>query len=145
MIRKTQYAALPFTAFSDDMKICLITSRDTGRWIIPKGWPQDGLRPEELAALEAYEEAGLRGKTAKKPIGSFKYMKVLKDGSEIECEVDVYPMLVEHQADKWPEQQERKVLWVKRKKACRLLDDAGLASLLQEFCPESSKAWAKAS
>ena len=56
-----QYAALPFIYLDEQVEVCLITSRTTGRWIIPKGWPQDGLAPHELAAVEAYEEAGLKG------------------------------------------------------------------------------------
>lgn len=119
----------------EGIKVCLITSRETGRWIIPKGWPQRGLRPDKLAAREAFEEAGLRGQTARDAIGSFSYVKVMDDGSKAECDVTVYPMLVEQQAKTWPEQSERKVNWVKLKKAIRMVDDEGLSKLLRKFSP----------
>jgi len=138
MIRKRQYAALPFVKVRHGIKICLITSRETGRWIIPKGWPQRGLRPHKLAALEAYEEAGLKGQTARDAIGSFSYIKIMDDGSEAECDVTVYPMLVEEQAESWPEQSERKVNWVKLKKAIRMVDDEGLSELLRNFTPPAA-------
>ncbi len=138
MIRKRQYAALPFVKLRQGIKICLITSRETGRWIIPKGWPQRGMRPDKLAALEAYEEAGLKGQTARDAIGSFSYVKVMDDGSEAECDVTVYPMLVEEQAKTWPEKSERKVSWVKLKKAIRLVDDEGLSKLLRKFSPPAA-------
>ena len=38
-----------------------MTSRETRRWIVPKGWPIKGLKPAKSAAREAYEEASLRG------------------------------------------------------------------------------------
>ena len=68
----------------------LVTSRTTKRWIIPKGWPLDGKPLHATAAQEAREEAGLVGKIAEQPIGSYSYMKRLKSGEAIECEVHVF-------------------------------------------------------
>ena len=130
-----QYAALPYKVTSDKLKVCLITSRDTGRWIIPKGWAEDGVAPCELAATEAYEEAGLKGKTARKAIGTFRYTKNMDDGSHIECDVDVYPMRVKSQVADWPEKSERDVRWVGVDRAVKMLDDVGLKKLLKAFHP----------
>ena len=135
-----QHAALPFSQKSGRVKICLITSRETNRWIIPKGWPIAGAPPHKVAAIEAFEEAGLIGKIAKKSFGRFHYLKRLKDGCELDCEVSVYPLLVERQADKWNEQGQRKVLWVTRKKACQLVDDDSLSKLLRDFNPKACAA-----
>ena len=73
MAELAQYAALPYVHLEDGLRICLITSRGTKRWIIPKGWPKAQLRPHELAAQEAEEEAGLLGEIASDPIGSYSY------------------------------------------------------------------------
>ena len=55
---RTQFAALPFRiGTSGRPEIMLLTSRETGRWVIPKGWPIKGLKPREVASREAYEQA----------------------------------------------------------------------------------------
>ena len=68
----------------------LITSRDTGRWVIPKGWPIEGKMCHEAAAREAYEEAGVKGE-ADQRIGFYMYDKAMDHGLKIECMVQVYP------------------------------------------------------
>ena len=139
MSKAKQYAALPYTLDAGRVRVMLITSRETGRWIIPKGWPKRGVEPHRLAALEAFEEAGLRGKISEKPLGQFTYKKLMDDGSEVQCDVSVYPLLVESQASDWPEKEDRNCKWVKLSKAVNLVDDKGLAELLREFTPEDSK------
>ena len=52
-------------------EVMLITSRDTGRWIVPKGWPMRGKPDDEAAAQEAFEEAGVEGEISRDPVGSF--------------------------------------------------------------------------
>ncbi|MDX1401547.1 MAG: NUDIX hydrolase [Kiloniellales bacterium] len=135
---RKQYAALPYVVSRDGIELCLITSRSTGRWLIPKGWPQKGMAPHKLAALEAFEEAGLKGTIDPRPIGSFRYMKQLGDGSEIECDVSVYPMLVDYQAINWPEQEQRTIIWVKPQETVKLVDNEKLADILREFTYECS-------
>ncbi len=139
MSKAKQYAALPYTLDAGRVRVMLITSRETGRWIIPKGWPKRGVEPHRLAALEAFEEAGLRGKISEKPLGQFTYKKLMDDGSEVKCDVSVYSLLVESQASDWPEKEDRNCKWVKLSKAVNLVDDKGLAELLREFTPEDSK------
>jgi 8-oxo-dGTP pyrophosphatase MutT (NUDIX family) len=135
---RKQYAALPFIFSVDSIEVCLITSRETARWIIPKGWPQKGLAPHELAALEAFEEAGLKGRTETIAVGRFHYVKHLDDGSEVECDVRVYPMLVEYQAINWPEQDQRTSIWVELDRAVELVDEEELSILLSRFNPKIS-------
>lgn len=139
MSKAKQYAALPYTLDAGRVRVMLITSRETGRWIIPKGWPKRGVEPHRLAALEAFEEAGLRGRISEKPLGQFTYKKLMDDGSEVKCDVSVYSLLVESQASDWPEKEDRNCKWVKLSKAVNLVDDKGLAELLREFTPEDSK------
>ena len=90
----------------------LVTSRETRRWIIPKGWPKKGKSPQHSAAREAFEEAGVVGAIAKRSVGSFSYKKRLKTGGIVVCEVRVFPLEVKHQNKQWPEKQERDVKWL---------------------------------
>lgn len=111
----------------------MITSRETGRWIVPKGWAQQGMQPNELAQLEALEEAGLVGKVDPEPIGTFRYPKILKDGSTVDCAVTVFPMLVTKEKKSWPEMRQREKRWLKIEKAAKLAGDDGLSELLLNF------------
>ncbi len=75
---RVQYAALPYRITKPGvLEFMLITSRGTGRWIIPKGWPMKGRKPPKAAAREAFEEAGLRGEIGGKAVGSFTYEKFI--------------------------------------------------------------------
>jgi 8-oxo-dGTP pyrophosphatase MutT (NUDIX family) len=58
---KRQYAALPFAEIEGKTMVLLVTSRDTARWVPPKGWAERDLSGPELAVKEAYEEAGVIG------------------------------------------------------------------------------------
>ena len=64
----TQYGVIPVREAADGrVEVLLITSRETRRWVVPKGWPIKGLKPHASAAREAFEEAGLIGETARRP------------------------------------------------------------------------------
>ncbi len=108
----------------------LVTSRGTGRWIIPKGWPIKGLKPQEVAAVEAWEEAGLRGRVAgKTPVGSFFYAKQIEKDPLL-CQVDVYLLWVDEQLDDWPERAERQTQWFGVPEAAGLVDEGGLSEII---------------
>ena len=72
---RVQYGALPyrFTQMAA-LEILIVTTRQSRRWIVPKGWPIKRLMPSKSAAREAFEEAGVRGKIGARPIGNFRYM-----------------------------------------------------------------------
>jgi 8-oxo-dGTP pyrophosphatase MutT (NUDIX family) len=89
-----QFAALPMKEAGDETLVLLVTSRDTGRWVLPKGWAEKRLSGKELAAKEAYEEAGIKGQVVGRAIGSYTYDKGLPGGGSMECLVDVFPMRV---------------------------------------------------
>jgi 8-oxo-dGTP pyrophosphatase MutT (NUDIX family) len=127
-----QYAALPYR---DDhgLSILLITSRDTNRWVIPKGWPMKGRKPHATAAQEALEEAGLIGKIAKQPIGEYHYLKRLKHGAPLECTVEVFPMKVEAQRFYWREQGQRTARWFAPDDAADAVQEPELQALILEF------------
>ena len=127
----TQFAALPCRMAEDGSRqIMLLTSRGTGRWIIPKGWPIKGLKPHEVAAREAYEEAGLVGKvTCKNPVGSFHYAKQTENDALL-CEVQVFLLRVDKQLDDWPEKAQRQTQWFSVSEAAGLVDEGGLAQII---------------
>lgn len=107
--RHVQFAALPFQYDEGGgCRVMLLTSRETRRWVIPKGWPIHGRKPYHVAAQEAFEEAGLLGMiVSKHPVGSYRYTKQLSLHHSILCEVKVFLFLVERQLGDWPERAER--------------------------------------
>jgi len=113
------------------LRVLLVTSRGSGRWLIPKGNIDPGLTPAEAAAREAYEEAGIRGKiTTDAPIGFFTSFKTLKSGDEKPVTVEVYPLLVDRQLKRWPEAKQRDACWMAVRDAAKAVTDPGLARLL---------------
>ena len=132
-----QYAALPYR-LRNGVEVLLITSRDTGRWVLPKGWPIKGKKPHVSAAREALEEAGIKGKVGKNAIGSYRYGKRLSRGM-LACTVEVYPMVVERQMSHWPEQGQRTLTWFSAEDAAGLVEEAELAVLLRAFASEMNR------
>ncbi|MDB5427168.1 MAG: hypothetical protein JWR47_2787 [Phenylobacterium sp.] len=113
----------------------LITSRETRRWVIPKGWPIKGMKSAKSAAQEAFEEAGVRGKVSKRPVGSYAYDKRLKNGRLQHVRVAVFGLQVEGEADVYPEVGQREKLWLAITEAARLVDEPELMVLLATFRP----------
>jgi 8-oxo-dGTP pyrophosphatase MutT (NUDIX family) len=136
---RLQVAALPWRKADDGVEIMLITSRDTGRWILPKGWPESGENLFDAAAREAGEEAGLSGSVSRQEIGRYFYAKALSSGEEVPCEVLVYPLEVDKVADKWKEKRERKRKWVSPAVAARMLNEPDLCKLISAFGANPSK------
>ena len=116
------------------LDILLLTTRQSKRWIIPKGWPIKGLRPAKSAAREAFEEAGVRGRVRAKSVGFFAYDKTLdENGVRVSCEVRVFPLLVKRQSETWPEIEQRMVEWVAPDKALTLIEEPELKGLVAAF------------
>jgi ADP-ribose pyrophosphatase YjhB (NUDIX family) len=130
-----QYGALPYRfTKSGAPEILLVTTRQTKRWIIPKGWPIKGLKPAKSAAREAYEKAGVRGFVKTKAIGIFSYEKRLaEDGITIPCDVRVFPLLVKRQSKTWPESEQRIAQWLEPTAALSLIEEESLRSLISSF------------
>jgi 8-oxo-dGTP pyrophosphatase MutT (NUDIX family) len=128
----TQFAALPFRVGTIGRpEIMLLSSRETGRWVIPKGWPIKGLKPRQVAAQEAYEEAGLVGCiTSKRPLGIYHYEKQFAAGGLL-CEVRVFLFRVDQQLDDWPEKGQRETKWLDPAEAAALVDEGGLAEIVR--------------
>ncbi len=132
---RQQFGVLPYRETKKaGLKILLVTSRETHRWVIPKGWPMKGLKPAASGAQEAYEEAGLRGVARSRPLGSFLYEKrLMEKETTVPCEVTVYPMQVTRQETTWPEQAERKKCWFSPVTAIAAVSDDGLKEIIRDF------------
>jgi 8-oxo-dGTP pyrophosphatase MutT (NUDIX family) len=133
-----QYAALPFR-YTHSLEILLVSSRETHRWVIPKGWPMKGRKPYAAAAREALEEAGVIGRIAKRPIGAYQYVKRLKNGAPLLCTVDVFPMMVSSQRRHWREQDQRTVHWFPAEEAAMAVEEPDLQALIDGFAWSGSK------
>lgn len=129
----TQYAALPWRQSGGGREVLLISSRDTGRWVIPKGWPIRNLTPAQSAAREAYEEAGVGGQVNKKPIGAFDYPKKLDNGQTETCTVEVFALEQMIQHPSWPEQGQRRMQWFSLPEAAKAVDEPKLKDIIRKF------------
>jgi len=126
-----QVAALPLVQDGGRLAVVLVTSRDTGRWILPKGWVEAGVNGAEMAGKEAFEEAGLLGEVEPRPCGTYRYTKRLTGTQTLTCEVKVFTLRVTGMLDDWPEKTERQRRIVSPAEAAGLVEEAELAALLR--------------
>jgi 8-oxo-dGTP pyrophosphatase MutT (NUDIX family) len=138
VVLRTQYAALPWRIYNGRVEIMLVTSRDTKRWIIPKGWPMKGRKPHIVAAIEAVQEAGLIGKMDKAKLGDFGYEKRLDSGATVDCRVEVFALRVQRQRKKWREKKQRATQWFECVVAAGLVEEPELRELMLAFCGVSA-------
>jgi len=120
-ILRNQAAAIPIR----DGLICLITSSNGERWIIPKGMIDRGHTPIQAALQEAWEEAGLVGIIQAEAAGSYVYEKA---GSK--RMVTVYPMQVTAEHAVYPEYRLRRREWVTPSEAASRIQEPGLRDIL---------------
>src|SRR6266478_341 len=129
--RRVQYGALPYRLSAGSRpQFMLVTSRETRRWIIPKGWPKKGKSPHHSAAREAFEEAGVVGAIARRPVGTFSYEKRLRNGGAVVCQVRVFPLEVRRQNKQWPEKRERVVKWLSASQAAEKVKEPKLSAII---------------
>lgn len=132
--KRVQVAALCLRNGKDGQEVLLITSRGTGRWIVPKGWPIDGLNGPETALQEAWEEAGVReAKVQKEPVGRYNYDKILDNGTSEPVETQVYKITVSELSDEYPEVSERNRCWMSASEAANLVREPQLQEILREL------------
>lgn len=136
---RLQVAALPWQRTASGIEVMLITSRDTGRWVLPKGWPEASERLCETAAREASEEAGLSGSVDTREAGRYFYRKALASGEHVACEVLVYPLEVRKVAEKWRERRQRTRKWVTAAEAARMVNEPDLCRLISSFAATQEK------
>lgn len=130
---RLQVAALPWRIGQAGLEIMLITSRESRRWVLPKGWPEAREPLSEAAAREAGEEAGLSGTVSHVEVGRYFYAKSLADGQDVPCEVLVYPLQVAEVANKWKERRERERQWFTGDEAARQVAEPDLGEIIIAF------------
>ncbi len=132
--RKEQVAALCYKTVAGKRQVLLITSRGTGRWIVPKGWPISGKDGPQSALQEAWEEAGVKkADILEEPVGYYDYDKGLDNGDSIPIEAQVYLVHVRHLKKKYPEVDERDRAWFSPREAAELVDEPDLKEILIKF------------
>ncbi len=127
---RRQVAALCWRLDGRRLRVLLVTSRETGRWVLPKGWPIPGLSGPETAAREAWEEAGVRGDVAAHSLGSYGYRKILDGSGSVPCRVEVFPVRVARLADAFPERTQRRRRWFSPRGAAGKVAEPELRDLL---------------
>src|ERR1700692_3266650 len=132
--RRVQYAALPYRRSGDSRtQVMLGTSRESGRWVIPKGWPMKRKTPSATAAREARGEAGVVVQVGRASIGAYSYKKRLKSGAVVACEVRVFPLKVKRQQKSWPERGEREIQWFSRGKGAKAVRERALGDIIRNL------------
>jgi 8-oxo-dGTP pyrophosphatase MutT (NUDIX family) len=134
-----QVSALPYRVLKDgSVQILLITTRETRRFTLPKGWRMRGKSPQKAAAIEAKQEAGVRGKIKPDPVGEYFYWK-----RDLSCflpvRVTVYPLKAKTILYRWKERGQRMRKWLPPNEAALLVDEPELVSLLRRFEGASSQ------
>ncbi|MGP3695934.1 NUDIX hydrolase [Rhodobacter sp. NSM] len=137
---RPQCGAICWRREAGQVQILLITSRDTGRWVIPKGGRIAGLDDAGSAAQEAWEEAGVRGAVGSRPLGRFTYRKLNRNSGSIACQVAVFALEVEELADTFPEREQRKRKWFAPEQAARQVAEPELQGILAGFDPDEDGA-----
>jgi 8-oxo-dGTP pyrophosphatase MutT (NUDIX family) len=107
-------------------KVCLVTSRNGKRWVVPKGCLEPGKTAGEIALQEAWEEAGLVGVLQPEPVGSYLY-----DKNGITCHVLVYLLHVTETREEYPEQTIRQREWVTPAEAVSRIEERGLRDIVR--------------
>jgi 8-oxo-dGTP pyrophosphatase MutT (NUDIX family) len=127
-----QVAALPYRFGEQGLEFLVITSRRTKRLIVPKGWPMPGKTDASAAAIEANEEAGVKGWVSEEPCGSFEYLKAIDD-DPIRISTAVYPLHVRKVKTHYKERKQRKRKWLCADDAATRLADQQLRVLVRSY------------
>ncbi|WP_420471862.1 NUDIX hydrolase [Brevundimonas sp. FT23042] len=130
---RRQVAALPWRQGAEGLEVLLVTSRETRRWVTPKGGRMPGLTDAEAAAVEALEEAGVEGRLSDTPLGTFRYLKVLKRRAARWCVVSVYALEVTTVHATWQEQGQRERVWMSAEQAAACVTEVDLAAIIRGF------------
>ena len=135
-----QYGVIPVRQSADGgLEVLLITSRDTGRWVVPRGNPIAGRTPAESAGQEAFEEAGIVGRIESDAIGLYSYEKRRRLRGPMPASVHLFRMMVEEEREEWPEKGQRQRRWFAPDEAAAAVQEAELARLIRLATDVSQK------
>lgn len=128
-----QVAALCLREGRTGREVLMVTSRGSGRWILPKGWPMKGRTLAGAAQQEAWEEAGVIGHVHETPVGYYSYRKRHRTGLPLACRVELFRLDVADLARDWPEKKKRKRKWMPADEAAATVDEPELAAYLRRL------------
>jgi two-component system phosphate regulon sensor histidine kinase PhoR len=132
----TQFGVIPVRSGAEGgLEVLLITSRETRRWVVPRGNPIPGKSPAESAAQEAYEEAGIVGTVDPEPVGRYFYRKRRRTGALLPAEVQLFRMQVDEEREDWPERGERERRWFAPQEAAAAVAESELAEMIRALSP----------
>jgi len=122
----SQSAVIPWRLQNGEVEILVILSSRKKHWVVPKGIKEPGMSPQESAAEEALEEAGVEGVVGDETLGCFVYEKW---GAATTCHV--YPMEVTHELayEDW-EENYRQRSWVTPEQAVAQLRQPQLGPMV---------------
>lgn len=103
----TQAGAVPYRVAADgQLEVLLVTGGRRGKWTIPKGGIKVGASPEQTAAAEALEEAGVMGRL-EEAVGTFAFLKAGERHA-----ARVFALRVQRVLERWDEEDRRLRAWV---------------------------------
>jgi 8-oxo-dGTP pyrophosphatase MutT (NUDIX family) len=137
---RQQYAAICYRRVKGGaIEVLVATSRDTGRWVIPKGWPMENKKAHQVAEQEALEEVGVKGKAEKAAFGHYFYKKGLDNGIKVPVRVQVHLMKVEGTCKDFKEKGVRRIEWVSCEEAANRVNEPELKILFLQFAEQMAK------
>ncbi len=122
---KYQIAALPYLIRAGRLYIVIVMNSAQSRWIIPKGWPEPDMPRQDVAVMEAMEEAGV--------IGSCVPGLHATCHRKGEKTLHIYPLKVTTVLKKWPEMEWRKREVLPARKALKMISDPELVASIQDL------------
>ena len=120
-----QSGVIPYRIKNGKIEVLLITSSTGKRWVIPKGMIEFMMSPQDSAAKEAWEEAGVIGQVLPTTMGTYDYQKWGRT-----CRVETFLLQVETVLEDWPEAKLRKLEWLSVKQAVKHIQEAELKQIL---------------
>ena len=120
-----QSGVIPFLLEGGSLRVVLVTSNRSKRWIVPKGVVDRGRTPLESALNEAFEEAGVLGEAETASLGDYRYEKW--GGT---CVVEVFAMRVTNLLLDWPERAWRQRILVPMEEALTLVTPPEVVPLM---------------
>ncbi|MGE5660210.1 MAG: NUDIX hydrolase [Actinomycetota bacterium] len=123
-----QSGVIPYRILDGEIEVMLITSSTGKRWVIPKGLIERNMTPQDSAAKEAWEEAGLLGQVLPDSVGTYEYQKATGI-----FQVEVFLLKVENVLAEWPEANKRKRQWVNPAKAAKRVDEPQLKQIFMNL------------
>lgn len=131
---RQQVAALCLRGEGEAQQVLLVPSRDSGRWLLPKGWPMRGRGLAGSALQEAWEEAGVRGRVHPQPVGRYQDIKrSARGGPDESLQVLVFRVDQVRLHDVFPEAGQRQRTWASPAEAANMVNDGSLAAFLRRL------------